>query len=210
MNKTKVLLLLIVGLVSFALSFGVSMSLRDNAPEEPAADADTRDPLPPAQASVAPVPSARAQELTQLINDVRHKIAVCDQRAKQLDEREQRLEIAEQQLSERASELENLRVKLVAPLTRLKEAQDALERSRLTITDSELANLRKTAAIYEKMDSAAAADVLTEMCKVQSDDPVKILYYMTERSAGKVLAEIDNRELAAFLSRELKRIEQEG
>jgi flagellar motility protein MotE (MotC chaperone) len=63
------------------------------------------------------------------------------------------------------------------------------------------------------MDAASAGKILTSMCASQpqgaansTDDAVKILYYMSERSKAKVLAELVTSEpkLAAFLCQRLK------
>ena len=83
--------------------------------------------------------------------------------------------------------------------------------SRIQIAKQETENLKKIAARYEKMDSTAAAEILTAMCENgQPADAVKILYIMSERSAGKVIGEIADRKLAAQLLEQMKRIEQEG
>jgi hypothetical protein len=72
------------------------------------------------------------------------------------------------------------------------------------------------------MDSASASKILVSMCMSQTqpgmidsqssgfDEAVKILYYMTERTKAKLLAELTSAEpkLAAFLTQKLKRVVQ--
>ena len=114
-------------------------------------------------------------------------------------------------LKEQARELEQLRIQLVAPLNELKKAQQRLRQSRIRITKQELANLKRIAQFNEKKDPATAAETLVVMCKnKQYDDAVKILYLMSERSAGKVLSEMTDRELEAQLYQRMKLIEPEG
>ena len=64
------------------------------------------------------------------------------------------------------------------------------------------------------MDSEAAGKILTNMSQYQNDsddstdDAVKILYYMTERTKAKVLAVIAETKptVSAYFCRELKQI----
>ncbi len=76
------------------------------------------------------------------------------------------------------------------------------------------------AATYDNMDSASASKIVVSMCSSQTqpgeidnqssgfDEAVKILYYMTDRTKAKLLAELTTSEpkLAAFLTQKLKRI----
>jgi flagellar motility protein MotE (MotC chaperone) len=88
---------------------------------------------------------------------------------------------------------------------------DKLEKSRIRITQEEKVNLKHTASIYEKMDSASGGRILVGMCEsLQTDDAVKILHYMGERPAAKILGEIPDKAMAAQLTEMLKRIREEG
>jgi flagellar motility protein MotE (MotC chaperone) len=90
--------------------------------------------------------------------------------------------------------------------------------TRIAITGNEKANLTAIAATYDKMDPAGASKIIISMCTKQFesgkteggniDDAVKILFYMNERSRGKLLGEIVSAEpkLAAVLCQHLKRI----
>ncbi|MHC4571754.1 MAG: hypothetical protein ACYS0C_06730, partial [Planctomycetota bacterium] len=93
-----------------------------------------------------------------------------------------------------------------------------LLKSRVEIAKSEKANLLSIAAAYDKMDSASAGKILTNMSQMQDgsgsttfDDAVKILHYMTERTKAKLLAELVTSEpkLAAVLCQRLKQIIEE-
>ena len=155
--------------------------------------------------------TAPQKELEELIREVRHKIALCRQEERRLGEQQKRITMAENLLKEQARELERLRIQLVAPLNELKKAQQRLRQSRIRITKQELANLKRIAQFNEKKDPVAAAETLVVMCKnKQYDDAVKILYLMSERSAGKVLSEMTDRELEAQLYQRMKLIEPEG
>jgi len=191
--------------------------------EPPAAPQAAAAPEPEAQNSqVAPstwaaiLPGAetvrpQAEELARLVKEVRHKLALCRDREKQLQLQEKRIRLAQEDLARQVQKLEDLRVQLVAPLARLKEIQAEVRRTRIQVQQQERANIKKIATIYEKKDPTAAGEILVAMCaNGQSDDAVKILYFMSERSAGKILSDIPDRKLVAQLYEQMKRVETGG
>ena len=92
-------------------------------------------------------------------------------------------------------------------MARLKESQAELEKTRTAIAKDEEVNLKRVAAVYDKMDAVAAARILEGMNKnTQDTDAVKILHYMTERSVAKVMAEFTDKSVAARLCEQMKRI----
>ena len=149
--------------------------------------------------------------LNELVRELRYKIEECKKRQAELEKRENRIAMIEAAIKDQTKELENRRIKLVMPLTQLKEAMAEWERTRIRISIQEKAEIQKTAAIYEKMDSVNSSQILVEMCSNNENDVVKILYYMSERSAAKCLAQISNssKPLAAKLSQRIKVINQE-
>lgn len=153
----------------------------------------------------------RETELTALIREVRVKIDDYRKKEKKLEKREKRIRIAGKVLKQQAEELEALRVRLVSPLTRIKDAIAELESTRIRIDKTEQSNIKRIAAICEKMDATSSSQMLTRMCKNnQEDDATKILYYMSERSAGKLLSEITDKTLAAKLVGKLQKIQEKG
>ena len=164
------------------------------------------------------------QQLKTLIQDVREKIREYDNRLQALAVREQRLQVAQDVLKKDIENLNNLRTELASTVAAIKSERDTLLKSRLEIDRTERLNLASIAATYDKMDASSAGKILTNMCgatgdgKTQSagagksynnyDDAVKILYYMTERTKAKLLAELATSEpqLAAVLSGRLRQI----
>jgi flagellar motility protein MotE (MotC chaperone) len=163
------------------------------------------------------------QQLKNLVQDIREKMREYDNRLQALTVREQRLQVAQDVLKEDINNLNNLRVELASTVANLKSERDKLLKSRLEIDQAEKVNLASIAATYDKMDASSAGKILANMCaaggdKAQStvagkadgsfDDAVKILYYMTERTKAKLLAELAASEpqLAAVLSRRLRQI----
>lgn len=168
--------------------------------------------------------SLTEQQLQNLIHDLQIKMQEYENKIYSLKTREQRLQIAQNLLKEDIGKLKNLRIELSSITANIKSQQDNLLRSKVEIEQIEQANLVSIAASYDKMDSASASTIITNMCiseeivteqdmveastSTSFNDAVKILYYMSERQKAELLAEIalSEPQLAAVLSRKLKRI----
>ncbi len=169
---------------------------------------------------------AEAKGLTQkklknLIYEIREKISAYEAKEKELELREARLQMTQETLNKDIETLNQLKVELAAMTATLKEQKNQLAATRMAINANEKANLTAIATTYDKMDSAGASKIIISMCAKQLetgkteggsiDDAVKILYYMNERSRGKLLAEIVSTEpkLAAVLCQRLKKVEEQ-
>jgi flagellar motility protein MotE (MotC chaperone) len=160
------------------------------------------------------------KQLKSLIFEVREKIHVYEEKSKELDVRETRLAIIQDSLKKDIEELNKMKVETATLIAALKEQRSRLLETRAVIEQGEKANLTAIAATYDKMDSSSASKIMSNMCTKQMesgklqggsiDDAVKILYYMTERTKAKVLAEMVNTEpkLAALLCQRLKVISE--
>lgn len=216
MSKGTLRLAVIGGLlvVSFAISAGISWLTRKPAPAEHAkAAAGSAESAAPEAVAAAPSERLRPQEvqLEDLIKEMRDKLASLRRREEQVERRERQLDMAHEALRKDAQDLEALRLSLVSPLARLKEAKTELEQTRVLVTRGEAENIKKTALVYEKMDPASSSRILTEMASSsQEADAARILHYMSERAAAKCLSEIADKKLAARLSDHLKRIKEES
>ncbi|MBM4019540.1 MAG: hypothetical protein FJ288_14680 [Planctomycetes bacterium] len=216
-NKVLTLIILLVlAAVAFAMSFTVSrwfggVPAPASAQGPPAAaGAETAGGNGPI-ALVADTPRVEERHLYDLIKEIRQKTRECQKREEGLAEQERRLQMTRQLLEKEALDLENLRLQAAGAVARLKETQADLEKTRLAIERQEQTNLKRTAAVYDKMDPAAAAQILQGLCANQQEaDAVKILYYMTERAVAKVLAELADKNLAARLSDQMKRVREQG
>ncbi len=215
-KKMGLIILIGVGVASFVASFGLSYVF-GKKPDTPAGKQpvgaavkdrsvvgklsdDTFRKLNPSQ-----------EQMRELIAKLRSEKAEYQNRFRKLEEREKRLRIARDMLAKEAKDIEELRDKLVAPLLRLKELSAELEKSRVLIGTEERKNIKKTAAIYEKMDPTEGARIMENMCmNNQDDDVVRILYYMSERSAAQLLATMKTEGLAARLCDKLKRVREKG
>jgi hypothetical protein len=158
------------------------------------------------------------KQLKSLVYDVREKINDYEIKEKELDARESRLQITQDTLKKDIETLNQLRVELATMVASLKEQKNQLLATRIAITENEKANLTAIAATYDKMDPVGSSKIISSMCAKQLesgkteggsiDDAVKILFYMNERSKGKLLAEIVSTEpkLAAVLCQHLKNV----
>jgi hypothetical protein len=235
MSKKFIIITAAGGLVSFAGAFvfawltppsQVSLPVES---EQPAVAGSESEPGPRQFQTVAAAsgPMTKAmteQQLKNLIQDVREKMQEYNNRLQALGIQERRLQVAQGVLKEDIENLENLRIELTSIIANLKSEQDRLLKSRLEIDQAEKTNLVSIAATYDKMDVAGASKILINMCAAQNtnkkqavgtgnvsssfDDAVKILYYMTERTKAKLLAELATSEptLAATLCQRLKQI----
>ena len=154
------------------------------------------------------------KQLKSLVYEVRERIQEYENKLEGLKSREQRLQTAHSELKKDIEELNNLRVELASTIASLKEERDRLKKSRVEISKTEKANLMAIAATYDKMDPGSASTILTNMSKTQagaSNDAIKILYYMTERTKANLLAELSNAEpaLAAYFCQKLKQMVEE-
>lgn len=208
-GKLKIGVLAVLGIIAFGGVFFVSRYF-GTAP----AQASAQTPAP--SGAAAPVPVAplldtatltEQRALQALIRDVRAKLRDCEKRETAIAQEERQLTITRQDIEKQAQELEKLRVELATNTSQLKQAHDELQRGRVAIRKEEETNLKRAAAIYDKMASDAAGRIFESMCKDNREaDAAKILHYMTERAVAKVLAEITDKALAVQLSEQMKRI----
>ncbi len=151
------------------------------------------------------------KQLKSLVFEIREKIGEYNLKLKNLELWEQRLLTAHDTAKKDIEEFTNLRIELASTVSALKDARDKLEKSRIQIALSEKNNLVSLAAAYDKMDSVSAGTILTNISQAESsssEDAVKILHYMGERTKAKVLAAIAETapETSAYFCQKLKQI----
>ena len=206
MNKKIIIAVAIAG-ASFAVAMGVALLLpKGNQPgvtsPENFAGADANE-TPPVKLSL------QEQQLDELVRSLNQRIAGCRIQAQRLNEREKQIQIVQDQLAMQAQELEDLRVKAAGALADLRQQKAALEAERVKIEAEDKANLKKTAGIYNKMDSTAGGVILADMCRQNNEDAVvRILYYMEERNAAKMIEGFEDKSLAARLCDKIKRVRE--
>jgi flagellar motility protein MotE (MotC chaperone) len=209
-GKKSIIVLAVAAVVSFSGALGVTYVLKKRSAGAAHAGTPTTGPaVPVAPDRLALTP--KESELEDLIKEVRQKGMECQRRELLLEEREKRVVMSEELLKKESQDLENLRIQLVAPLATLKDERARLDKSRVKVTQEEADNLKHSALIYEKMDPASGARIIENMCDgSQAEDAAKILHFMSERAAAKLLAEISDKGLASELCERMKRIRQES
>ena len=219
----KIIILAAAGLVSFGVTFGVTWFLKDTEPvipqvvEEPQVESETAG-IAAGGGGMDFLPGGNKlsrgmteKQLKSLIYDIREKMKEYRFREKELVEQEERIQTARDALQEDIDRLNGLHANLTATIGNLKQERDELERSTVEIAALEARNMQKLASTYDTMDSASSSKIMISMASHnQLQDAVKILYYMTDRTSGKLLAEITNSQpdLASVFSLQLKRIKE--
>jgi flagellar motility protein MotE (MotC chaperone) len=220
MSGKKFLLILgALAVVSLGVSTVLSLLLGGRGAAGTGQGARAGKPLSKSEALLAQLAAAgepkrllpTQSQLEETVRDLRARIAEYEHKRQLLDERDKRVAQAEENLKRRAKEVEKLRMELIGPLTRLKDAVADLQRQQKVVAKQEKANFQRIAATFEKMETTKGGAMLAGMCENgQTDDVVKILYYMNERSSAKLLAEIPDQALAAKLTGLMKKIQEEG
>jgi len=228
-NKKLIIIAAIAGLISFVGMFAFAWltkpSTKGPSTEVPHATPAAEEPvpeLPQPQITTAGADSVidskmkkamTEKQLKSLVYEVREKIQEYGNKLEELKLREQRLQMVQNTLKKDIEQLDNLRIELASTVASLKEERDKLLKSKVEIAQEETNNLMSIAAAYDKMDTEAAGRILTNMSQTQNDnadDAVKILYYMTDRTRAKLLAQLATSEpkLAAYFCKRLKEIVQ--
>ncbi|MDO8304033.1 MAG: hypothetical protein Q7T18_12420 [Sedimentisphaerales bacterium] len=152
------------------------------------------------------------KQLKLLVQNMRAKMVDVEQKEQDLAVRSEQINTTRESLQKDINDLNSLRVELAAAAAAVRQEREKLETLRLKITQDEMTNLKKTAGIYDKMDATNGSKILIRMCgSKQTDDVVKIINYMTERTAAKMLAEIGSGDpnTAAILCEKLKIVKEE-
>jgi len=220
--KKKLIIVIAAGLISFGGTFVAAWLTSKTPATTTAAQPRQAQPKPEQTQSTAlatiaaAIPEEEARramtekQLKSLVYEVREKIQEYENKLKDLNQREERLQLAHNELKKDIEQLNDLRIELASTVAALKAERDKLEKSRIEIARTERSNLMSIAATYDKMDPVSAGKILTSMSKTQGTSPtdaVKILRYMTERTRANVLAELATNEpaFAAYLCEKLKR-----
>jgi flagellar motility protein MotE (MotC chaperone) len=219
MGIKKIIMLLVACLVSLGVSFGATwfiISNKDNGGEENATMqaglGGEQEPEPSPMAMTNANNSMTEKRLEGLMHDVSEKMREYNQRDKEMEQLEERLAIVKGTLDEDLDRMQELQEKLTLKISDLKEEHDKIRKSMVVIDENESKRFKQLAAIYDKMDETQAAGIITNMmANNQLEDAVKIIYFMSERKAAKLLGEVSVLEpkLGAVLCDRLKRVKDE-
>lgn len=155
--------------------------------------------------------SLSVKQLRGLVFEMRSKLSEFAVKDKMLADKEARIQVSIEDLQKNVMEMEDLRVKLSATVSSIKQQQKYLDDKVLRIKETERKNIIKTASIYDKMKAAQASEIMVNLATSnQLDYAVKIAYYMTERTSANLIGEISKNkpELAATISNRMRWIEE--
>jgi len=149
--------------------------------------------------------------LTQLADELEAKkteyealLQESQRRARELEAWEHQLKVERDTLRQK---LEKEKEDLAAQRQELDQKETTLAALQLKIDENEAANLKSTAAIYDKMDPEQAASILAQMYSGgQQDSVVKIISLMQDRTAAKALASFTDSKIGAQITEQLQRI----
>lgn len=226
MKKIQIIILACAGVVSFSGTFAVTWFLKKSKPALPVSAIIEQTKADDTLVGPAGIRSMRAsasagtdvitrgmteKQLQNLIYDIRQKMKEYKSREKELDLQEERLRTARTNLQDDIDRLDNLRVQLTATVATLKQQEMSLRNGMVEIGTLEKSNIQSIASRYDKMDITQAGKIMVNMVSHnQLDDAAKIIYYMSERTSGKLLGEIGNTkpEFAVILCNQLKRMSE--
>jgi hypothetical protein len=225
-KKIQIIILAGAGVVSFVGAFGVTWFLKKSKPALPVAVISEQTEAVDTgigSADIRPVRSLGSggtdassrgmteKQLQSLIYDIREKMKEYRSRENDLDLQEERLKSARASLQEDIDRLDSLRVQLTATVATLKQQEASLQNSLVEIKMTEKTNIQSIASRYDKMDITQASKIMVSMVSNnQLNDAAKIVYYMSERTSGKLLGEIGNTQpdVAVILCSQLKRMRE--
>ncbi|MHC5061163.1 MAG: hypothetical protein ACYTFK_08780 [Planctomycetota bacterium] len=225
MNKIKIIMLAGAGVVSFAAGFGATLLMKKAEPALPVEVVSQEAETGEALTGTADVRSVRSssgaseglsrgmseKQLQNLIYDMREKMKDYRARENNIGVQEERLKTARDNLQADIARLDNLRMQLTSTISSLRQQEASLSNRMLEIKASEKANIQSVASRYDKMDVSQASKIMVSMVSNnQLDDAAKIVYYMSERTSGKLLGEIGNTQpdVAVVLVSQLKRMKE--
>jgi hypothetical protein len=228
MKKIQIIIFAAAGLLSFAAVFTVSFMIKKNQvvlPDvEPEAammgedDGMFGEPDFTVSGDGGEVESyslsksMTEKQLKSLIYDIREKVKETKFTEKRLEIQEERIQTLREVMQADIERLEKLRLELTSVIANLTQQEHNLQQTIITIEVLEKANMQKLAGRYDKMSTDMASDIIVSMAgNNQMNDAVMILYYMSERTSGKLLGTIGKTQpgIAASISLMLKKV-QEG
>lgn len=231
MNKKQIIIMAGLGLICFAASFTVGLFTRtkdepvitDGVPgdaqtvetlagtDNPGDNADAATAGNSFQAKQVDLNrSLSERQLKSLISEMRSKLSDFSAKEKMLKAKEARIQMSIKELQKNVMGMEDLRVKLTAIASSIKQNQKVLDDKLVRIEDVEKKNIMKTSAIYDKMKPQQASEIMINLAASnQLDYAVKITYYMTDRTSANLIAEISETQpnLAATISDKMRWIE---
>ena len=140
-----------------------------------------------------------AEEIAQLIEDLKTERELCTERGQELDRERKRVDLSRDEVSKEREQLLALRDKIVSQWEEIKKAREGMDRQVTEIHALEAKNLKQLAASYEAMKPERAVLIVK---KLDEQTAAKTLFLMRERAAGKIIELLDQ-DTAARLTEKM-------
>ena len=157
-------------------------------------------------------PTLEEKQIGSLIVDLKTTKKNYEDKLAQLKSKEERLEKTRLNIEADMERIRAVKAEIINTISELKLQKASLEKTITEVKAVEKDNLVKLAACYDKMETDKAAQtVFTMMENSQIEDAAKLIYYMSDRNAAKLIGEIasKNSEYAAQISEKLKRVKEQ-
>lgn len=221
MNKKMIIIIAIVGFVSFAGTFALAWLTKPASESQTTAGVISQSALleqnkdrdelklPQIETAASPVvgTSDRTMERSMtdkkaenLVYELKQKMQEYNNKLQSLQKQESRLQITQDTVKKDIENLNNLRIELASVVVGLKEQRDKLLKSRVEIAEAEKVNLAKIAATYDKMDATSASKILANMCKNQPQNVEPGEDSSNMNDAVKILYYMNERTKAKLLA----------
>lgn len=152
------------------------------------------------------------RELKRLLVETRDTLKEYKQKINNLEKKQTRINTIRKIVEKDLRELDELRSELTQASSEMKSKISRLEKLKVEIDESKRDNLVALASTYDTMDSSSASNILANMARLPGEDEksindaIKILYFMSDRTRGKLLEKLSENEpeLAAVFCNKLK------
>jgi flagellar motility protein MotE (MotC chaperone) len=158
-------------------------------------------PEPPAKVDVPTFRDMKplsAEEIAQLIDDLKQERQLCAERDQALEREKKRLDLSRGEVAKEREQLLALRDKVVSQWEEIKKAREGMDRQVTEIQALEAKNLKQLAASYEAMKPERAVLIVK---KLDEQTAAKTLFLMRERAAGKIIEQLDQDTAARLTER---------
>jgi len=220
-NKKMIIIIAIVGLVSFAGTFALAWLNKPASISQTTASVISQSAsleqnedrselkLPQIETAAPAVidTSGRTMErnmtdkkVKDLVYELQQKMQEYNNKLQGFQKQESRLQITQDTVKKDIENLNNLRIELASVVVGLKEQRDKLLKSRVEIAEAERVNLAKIAATYDKMEATSAGKILTNMCKSQPQNVEPGGNSSNMNDAVKILYYMNERTKAKLLA----------
>jgi flagellar motility protein MotE (MotC chaperone) len=139
-----------------------------------------------------------SEEINQLMQDLKSQRQVYLDKFAEVEKESKRVEICRKDLAKEREEIDALREEIVSQWDEIKKARTSLDKQITDLTGIEEKNLKQLASSYEAMKPDRAAEIVA---KLDEATAVKTLYLMRERSAAKVIENLDQDTAARLTER---------